>query len=260
MAQVRGSVFLLVVPCFNEEGRWDVEYWRRMQAVDGVSWLIIDDGSTDATAAVAQGAGLSSRWRVSSLPSNVGKGEAIRAGLIDALNTADVEGVGFMDADGAFESDDVARLCHIAREGFAGEPPWDAVWSSRVMLSGRRIHRSPRRHYVGRIVATYLSVGSDPLPYDTQSGLKFFAPSETLLRCLERPFTTRWLFELEMLARWQAVEGASMRIWEEPLHSWSDVPGSKIRGAEMVRVARELAIIRGLLARPPGKSPRGDGE
>jgi len=219
-----------------------------MQALDDIAWLIVDDGSTDATAALAQDSGVSSRWRVVSLPSNVGKGEAVRKGFVDAVGAESIEGVGFMDADGAFDVDDVARLCGIAREAFAGESPLDAVWSSRVMLSGRSIRRSSRRHYLGRVIATYLSVGRDPLPYDTQSGLKFFAASSTLVRCLDRPFTTRWLFDLELLARWHHVAGTSMRIWEEPLHSWRDVPGSKIRGRELIRIAREVTVIRSLLA------------
>lgn len=251
-------MFVLVVPCFNEETRWDGEYWRRMQALDQVSWVIVDDGSTDATSDLVRGAGSTSRWRVVELPANVGKGEAIRMGLRDALATDDVEGVGFMDADGAFAPEDVARLCALARDGFGSRPRWDAVWSSRVMLAGRQIRRSSRRHYLGRIVATYLSVGREPLPYDTQSGLKLFAPSPALARCIDRPFVTRWLFELELLARWLGVEGAPMRIWEEPLHSWRDVPGSKIRGREYLRVARELAVIRSLLARPGGDLPARD--
>lgn len=252
-------MFVLVVPCFNEEKRWSREYWRSVQSVDGVSWLIVNDGSTDATPDLAMDAGLSSRWRVLTLPSNVGKGEAIRAGFRDALSSGGVDGVGFMDADGAFAKDDVQRLCTLARDFFTDDLQWDAVWSSRVMLAGRRIRRSPWRHYLGRIVATYLSVGRAPLPYDTQSGLKFFAPSSALASCVEEPFTTRWLFELELMARWLTVEGQPMRIWEEPLHSWSDVPDSKIRGMELVRVARELAMIRklgagGTGAHPPGRA------
>ncbi|HQU26903.1 MAG TPA: glycosyltransferase, partial [Acidimicrobiales bacterium] len=180
-------MYVLVVPCFNEERRWDGEYWRRMQTLDDVSWLIVDDGSTDSTAQLAMDTSLSSRWRVLRLASNVGKGEAVRVGLHEALSAEGVEGVGFMDGDGAFAVDDVARLCGLARDGFSGDSRWDAVWSSRVMLAGRRILRSPRRHYLGRVVATYLSVGREPLPYDTQSGLKIFSACESLERCIEHP-------------------------------------------------------------------------
>ena len=256
---VRGSVYVLVVPCFNEEARWDREYWRQMRALDDVSWLIVDDGSTDATAELASEASPSSRWRVLRLPANVGKGEAVRVGLHEALAIGGVEGVGFMDGDGAFAVDDVGRLCGLARVGFSDDSRWDAVWSSRVMLAGRRILRSPQRHYLGRIVATYLSVGSGTMPYDTQSGLKIFAASQTLERCIESPFTTRWLFELELLARWREQEGVPMRIWEEPLHSWIDVSGSKIRGTEYLRVARDLAVIRKIVAASSKRSPRVDG-
>jgi len=236
---------LLVVPCFNEAHRWQPEYWNDLTGSNGVHWLFVNDGSQDATSSILRD--LSRRPNVDFIdfPVNSGKGEAIRIGMLRALgNRANgIESVGFMDADGAFRRPDVERFAERFAE-LAGGTDVDAVWSSRVALAGRDIRRSQRRHYIGRAVATLLSLGADPLPYDTQSGLKFFRPSETLYACISRPFATRWLFEIEILTRWRDISGRSMRIREEPLEFWQDVGGSSIRGAELVRVAREIATIK----------------
>jgi dolichyl-phosphate beta-glucosyltransferase len=132
----------------------------------------------------------------------------------------------------------------------------DAVWSSRVALAGRAIRRRPTRHYLGRVVGTYLFRGLDGMPYDSQSGLKLFGAGPALDRVLCRPFRTRWLFEVEMMARWRADHGSPMRVWEVPVESWHDVAGTRIRGLELVRLAREVTLARGLLKR----SLRGAGE
>lgn len=235
----------IVVPCFNEAGRWDAAYWDAMLAVEGVQWVFVDDGSTDGTAALLAETATRANVSVHRLSVNAGKAEAVRQGMEAVLAEGDVvEAVGYMDADGAFNVSDVQDILRVFRERTAPAGDATAVWSSRVALAGRDIKRSTSRHYIGRIVATLVSIGQTQIPYDTQSGLKLFVPTEDLAACLATPFRTRWLFELELLSRWQGVTGARMRIWEEPLNFWHDVPGSKIRGSEAVRVLRELAVVK----------------
>lgn len=242
--------YLLVVPCFNEAHRWSGEYWAEMCSTADVHWLFVNDGSTDRTSEVLSALARHSNIDVLDLQVNVGKGEATRSGILWALNSdrRSVQGVGFMDADGAFHRTDVERLAHRFAELMV-ESDIDAVWSSRVALAGRDIHRSQFRHYLGRAVATLLSVGAEALPYDTQSGLKFFRPSRELRACLEQPFSTRWLFEIEMLMRWKHITGQAMRVREEPLEFWQDVAGSKVTLGESKRIARELLRIKRLQRR-----------
>jgi len=149
----------------------------------------------------------------------------------------------FIDADGAFERADIERLLNLSRTKFT-DGEWDAVWSSRVALAGRDIHRSPRRHYLGRVAATILFGSQIDVPYDTQSGLKAFRYSTDLRAILQSPFETRWLFEIEMLLRFQIDHGHHLRVWEEPLMHWSEVPGSKVAGRELLRASREIALVK----------------
>lgn len=233
----------LVVPCFNEANRWSPDYWRSMFELPGIRWTFVNDGSTDTTAEALAATSSEGPALVVTLPQNSGKAEAVRQGMLGAM-ADDSVAVGYMDADGAFNPDDVADIARSFRQHVLDEQAFDAVWSSRVALAGRNIDRHASRHYIGRIVATVVSQGEQQIPYDTQSGLKLFQPTDLLQTVLSTPFRTRWVFELEILSRWRAGNGGSLRVWEEPLNYWHDVPGSKIRGAEMFRIVRELAVIK----------------
>lgn len=235
----------LVVPCFNEAGRWNSAYWSRLLENAGISWLFVDDGSTDATPAVLEDIRAclgDERVRVITQSRNRGKAEAVRTGLLHLLTKMESPAaVGFLDSDGAFLVEDVYRLTALQT---STTNDFDAVWSSRVALAGRQIKRSVVRHYISRSIATLVCWGDPTIPYDTQSGLKVFRPSPTLERVLRQPFRTRWMFELELLARWRQERRTHLRVWEEPLMQWSDVPGSHLRGRELIRVLRELAVVK----------------
>jgi len=74
--------------------------------------LVVDDGSTDATAAEASGAGA----EVLTLARNGGKGTALRVGL-ERLLASDVTHIAFVDADLQHDPQDLPRLLAAAREG-----------------------------------------------------------------------------------------------------------------------------------------------
>ena len=233
----------IVVPCFNEADRWQPQYWQRMVDQSQATFLFVDDGSGDRTPELLAQLVDSSSAESLRLSRNQGKAEAVRQGMNRLLERDNLSGVGFLDSDGAFAQDDVVSLVEVFSQKVAkGES--DSVWSSRVALAGRDIRRSDVRHYVGRVIATYLSFSEESFPYDTQSGYKLFADTEALRRCLASPFATRWLFEVELLARWRRTTGSPMRIWEEPLDYWHDVPGSKITRSELFRVVRELWVVK----------------
>jgi len=74
--------------------------------------VVVDDGSTDATADRAAAAGAD----VLRLAKNSGKGSAIRAGL-ERIFASDVTHVAFLDADGQHDPDDLPSLLAAARTG-----------------------------------------------------------------------------------------------------------------------------------------------
>lgn len=235
----------LTVPCFNEAERWDDVYWDAVTSLSDVVWVFVDDGSSDGTMQRLEGLAERPNVIVLHCPENRGKAEAVRAGMQRLLGEDLRTGiVGFMDADGAFPPTEVERLRDLALARLAEAEATDAVWSSRVALAGRSVDRRAARHYLGRIVATFLFRGVPGAPYDSQSGWKAFRADARLGRVLEQPFRTRWLFEVEMLARWGRSHGVPMQVREEPVEAWRDVTGSKIRGREIVRLLREVLVAR----------------
>jgi len=231
----------LVVPVFNEEERFNSTYWLEVVRRSSLSLHFVDDGSTDGTARILDDFCHEHGFMVTRLVTNVGKANALREGLIRTLSDSDGTPVGFVDADAVFDPEDIAQLRAIMDR--KEMRTYDAFFSSRVALSGRDIRRRDSRHYIGRAIATLLSTSYSPMPYDSQSGLKFFRASDALAQVLQTPFDTRWFFEMELLLRWRHEKGLPMAVWEEPVHSWFDAPGSKIRGRQALRVTKDLYSV-----------------
>jgi len=231
----------LVIPCFNESGRWKESYWRYLADLSDLRLLFVDDGSLDETCDVVRSTCQQTGSRLIPLATNIGKGEAIRRGLLEVIGNG-ASTVGYLDADAAFPASEIERLSMMAAEHL-DNGAFDALWSSRVMLSGRDITRKPFRHYVGRGIATIVAPWHGHVVYDTQSGFKLFRVSPILRACLSEPFRTRWLFEIELLQRWHQHTGGRMRIWEEPISGWRDVPGSNVNAGQSLQILRDLTRV-----------------
>ena len=123
------------------------------------------------------------------------------------------------------------------------------VMGARVRLLGRTILRSPYRHYFGRVFATLASLTLRLPVYDTQCGAKLFRVSETTMSVFREPFLSRWIFDVEVLARLGRALGVTGRgtagaVVEFPLTRWTDMAGSKVRPSDFLRAGSELIRIR----------------
>jgi len=131
------------------------------------------------------------------------------------------------------------------------------VMGARVRLLGREIERRLYRHIYGRLFATAVSRMLSLPIYDSQCGAKLFRVGPELRHALARPFLSRWIFDVELLARLVEYTAGSepdltARIYEVPLRQWRDVAGSKVRATDAARAIRELGGIgrryRGVLS------------
>ncbi len=250
---------ILVVPCYNEEHRLPVDAFVEFLGGTGAEVIFVDDGSRDRTAAVIEAlcARFPARGTLMRLPRNCGKAEAVRQGILAAL-ARKPEFVGFWDADLATP---LAAL-PLFFEEFDNRPELEMVLGSRVLMLGRRIQRRAARHYAGRFFATAVSSILRLPIYDSQCGAKLFRATPTLARIFGTPFLTRWIFDVEILARLsleRAESGelpASACVSELPLRAWRDVKGSKIGSRDFVRVGWDLWQIHTRYGRALSKAKR----
>jgi glycosyltransferase involved in cell wall biosynthesis len=241
---------VIVVPCFNEERRLDASGFVPFGAED-VELVFVDDGSTDRTRAVLNSLcselGVRGvRAQTLALDRNRGKGEAVRLGMLHALDSG-ASVVGYFDADLATPPAELGRLVATLTDRSA-----DAVLGARVLLLGSNIVRQPVRHYLGRVFATAASLLLRLPVYDTQCGAKVFRRTTALEAALGQPFSARWAFDVELIGRLhsgtKAVPGVPIsRFIEMPLREWRDVSGSTLRpttfpllGLELLRIAWSL--------------------
>ncbi len=237
----------LVVPCFNEAARLDLAaYAAHLESDPRTAFTFVDDGSMDGTRALLEGFTRSrpDRCRVLALDRNQGKGAAVRAGLLDAVAGGDEPLLGFWDADLATPLDAIALL---ARR-LDARPELVLAMGARVQLLGHDIRRRPLRHYLGRVFATGASLALGLAVYDTQCGAKLFRRSPELDFALAAPFGSRWVFDVEMIARVcrqcrATGTNPADRIAEVPLPAWRDVGTSKVRARDFFVAALDLVRI-----------------
>lgn len=240
---------LIVVPCYNEQARLRPgDFSQLVQEHPEVGFLFVNDGSTDGTEDVLRSLcqTAASSLRFITLERNLGKAEAVRRGILDALHSADVQYVGFWDADLATPLEAISTFVQVLDE----HRNLILVMGSRVQLLGRRISRQARRHYIGRVFATAASAILSVPVYDTQCGAKVFRVGELTRTLFQEPFGTGWIFDLEILARLTRHQrlatgsGIEELVYEFPLLDWQDVRGSKRKLRDYFVAMRDLLLIR----------------
>lgn len=237
----------IVIPCYNEERRFPLaDFTEYVRAHPGIRFLLVNDGSRDNTIEVLRQARQGCEDRVDILDQKVngGKAEAVRAGMVAAMDRPGCEIAGFWDADMATP---LAQIEDLAGT-LAGRPEILMVFGSRVKLLGRDIQRRAIRHYLGRTFATVVSIVLRLPIYDTQCGAKMFRVTDETRRLFAERFGSRWVFDVEILARFIQGRGydiASVEkaIYEYPLPVWRDVAGSRVKPSDFVRAFFEVLAI-----------------
>jgi glycosyltransferase involved in cell wall biosynthesis len=152
---------VIIVPAFNEEASIGPLLREIGEQAPGPDVVVIDDGSSDRTAAVAAAAGA----RVLSLPCNLGVGGAVQAGFRYAYDH-DYRYVVRCDADGQHPPAMIPRLLRAMEEGGA-----DLVIGSRFL--GDSPYRGSRLRTCGiRPLAWFLSLICRKRVTDPTSGFQ----------------------------------------------------------------------------------------
>lgn len=233
---------IVVVPCYNESKRLPQDaFLDYVERHDDVAFLFANDGSRDNTLEVLQSlTARHERLLLLDLQPNGGKAEAVRKGMLYAAEHYKPEYIAFWDADLATPLDEIKPMVEWADKGY------DAIMGLRLMRLGAKVKRKPMRHYLGRCFATVASLMLDLPVYDTQCGAKLFR-TEVVKAIFPEQFITRWLFDVELLARYKKVYGkerAISKIYEFPLFQWQDIDGSQLKSRDFFKAPVELMKIK----------------
>ena len=235
----------IVVPAYNEAHRLGAGMRRLDAAVSAgavdlarTEVVVVDDGSTDATASTA--AKLLAplpHHRVVRLPVNRGKGAAVRAGVAAARSTY----TAYMDADMAIDPLAVPYLLE-------GLEDHDIAIGCRALPDSMVETAYVVRTLMGRLFNEVVTLGTGLGLRDTQCGFKAFrAPVARLLFHLVR--IDRFAFDVELLTRARRL---GLTVAEVPVH-WKHVEGSSVHPLhDSVSMLSDVyRSRRGLLAGPP---------
>ncbi|MDQ1728226.1 MAG: hypothetical protein QOD33_351, partial [Pyrinomonadaceae bacterium] len=229
----------IVVPAYNEGARLGkslraiVSYLN--DSVPESELIVVDDGSTDNTAAMARAELANSgnvHTSIISYQSNLGKGRAVRLGLLASRGEIAL----FTDADLSTPISETPKLIDPIVAGDS-----DLTFGSRALdrnLIG--VHQPWRREQGGRIfnLAVRLATG---LPFwDTQCGFKAFRMN-TCRPIIEGATIDRFGFDVELL---YVAHRAGLRLREVPVR-WDHAEGSKVNVAsDSLKMLSEVGRIR----------------
>jgi glycosyltransferase involved in cell wall biosynthesis len=220
----------VVVPAYNEESRLAPTLDRIKQYLTGRDYsaeiIVVDNGSSDGTAALARRAGVS----VLSEPRR-GKGAAVRTGVLAAGG----ELILFSDADLSTPIEEVEKLLAALEAGH------DIAIGSRGLPDSKLPVRQPwYRELVGRAGNVLVRLVAVRGIADTQCGFKLFSRSAAR-RLFEAQRTTGIAFDMEILFLAQRL---GLKVAEVPV-TWIDNPDSRIsRVRDSLDALKDLLRIR----------------
>lgn len=215
--QSAGPILSVILPAYNEAERIDraIEDIREGIPLSvGSSWelIVVDDGSSDDTqAAAARYEKLVPRLQVFSHDRNLGKGAAVRTGVLASRG----QFVLFADADGATPFVESHALLEAVQDGA------DIAIGKR---SAVRAKRTLPRRVMAAVFRTAVRMIVNVRVSDPQCGFKLFAGhhARSLFRQAKE---TGYLFDLEVLGM---ATRQGLTISESEVR-WQEIPGSHIR-------------------------------
>jgi glycosyltransferase involved in cell wall biosynthesis len=219
---------VIQIPCYNEEGCLAstlAELPRELPGVDEVEWLIVNDGSTDATSLVARRCGVE---HIVEVPLNHGLAAAFRTGLAASL-AAGADIIVNTDADNQYRAADIPKLIAPILDGRAA-----MVVGSRPI--GDIEHFSPAKKLLQRLGSWVVRVVSGTDVADAPSGFRAISREAALQLNVFGTYT----YTLETII--QAGQ-KGMPVVSVPIRTNPDVRPSRLVRSSASYVFRSLVTL-----------------
>jgi glycosyltransferase involved in cell wall biosynthesis len=221
---------IVFIPAWNEEAALPAVLAELHAGLPGVDVLVVDDGSTDGTAAVAAEHGA----KVLSFGTNRG----LRAGIAAGYAFAHEHGYTFagrVDADGQHPVDELVRLLAIVREG-AADVAVGSRFASGDGYEPYRYEPSPSRRFGTAVLRRGMRAALGRPFQDATSGL--YAVNARAMPILAEPYESG-APEVESLLR---LHEAGLVVVEIPVDMRERASGeSKLQGKKAVQLVLTVA-------------------
>jgi glycosyltransferase involved in cell wall biosynthesis len=226
----------IVIPAYNEQHRLPstletVSSYLRAHSWEFCEIVVVNDGSTDATAQVAHEIDSGGCLRVLDNPGNRGKGYSVRHGMLEAKG----EWILYTDADLSAPIEEIEKLFTAVLTNQAA----GAIGSRALNRALVGVHQPLFREYAGRLFNVVMRAITGLQFRDTQCGFKLYH-SEAARQIFSMQQLDGFGFDVEDLF---IAKRLGYRILEVPVR-WNDVAGTKVGMGSGLNAFLDLIRVR----------------
>ena len=233
----------IIIPCYNESERiLAAEFLTFVAENQNFTLLFVNDGSTDDTLNVLQKLSEQhAQINFLHLSKNVGKAEAVRTGILDALKNEYYSYVAFLDADLAIPLEEFKRLFELT----TANTHLEFTYLSKIRRVDAAVNQTYKRFLMGRILSVMTRLSLKLPVYDTQCGCKLFSKN-IASAVFKLPFISSWLFDIEIF--WRILTHKNRAYFttntlEIPLNKLMNRGSSKVSGKALFKLPFEFLKI-----------------
>lgn len=233
----------IIIPAYNEEARLGAtldEIADYLGTADkSAEVIVVDDGSDDSTVALAHGWADRLDLRVIESAQNMGKGHAVRVGMMAATGSRRL----FTDADGSTPIAELDALdAALDAVGGHGVAFASVALPDSVVLSPQ----SRLRSFAGRVGNWLIQLMMLPGVHDSQRGFKLFS-ADAAEAAFSEATVDGWAFDVEALG---LARHAGFPLTEVAV-TWEHRLASRVRATSYLTSLWEVWLIRRRIGRAP---------